>query len=273
MACAVHLKNAMKTLAPLLRRTLVLVAHPDDEVIGCGALLQRMKQGAVVFCTDGAPYDDFFWRRYGSREAYARLRQEEARRALGCVPGGVDPVFLADRDASLVDQHLFRWLPQAFEALTDLIEQRRPDALLTLAYEGGHPDHDSCCFLTAHLAKQHELPAWEFPLYYRSADGVGVKQEFPVPNGDEVVIQVNADEQNVKSRMLQAYASQGDIAAHFGVELERFRPIANYDFSRPPLPGVLNYEAWQWKITGSEVAASFVRFRESRKADLALQRS
>src|SRR5215472_15200110 len=176
----------METLGPLLRRTLVLVAHPDDEVIGCGALLQRMQEGAVVFCTDGAPYDDFFWRRYGSREAYARLRQGEARRALGCVPSQVDPIFLADRDGSLVDQQLFRFLPQAFETLSDLIAERRPDALLTLAYEGGHPDHDSCCFLTAQLARERNLPAWEFPLYHRSTDGVGVKQEFAIPSDDEV---------------------------------------------------------------------------------------
>jgi hypothetical protein len=100
-----------------------------------------------------------------------------------------------------------------------------------------------------------------------------VKQEFPIPNGDDVVIHSTGDEQDVKRRMLLAYASQGDIVSHFGVELERFRPLASYDFSRPPLPGVLNYEAWQWKVTGTEVAESFVRFMESRKPDLAAQHS
>lgn len=263
----------MKALAPLLGRTLVVVAHPDDEVIGCGALLQRMRQGAVVFCTDGAPLDDFFWKRYGSREAYAKVRQQEARKALGCIESKVDPIFLADRNSVLVDQQLFRFLPAAFEALSDLIRERRPEALLALTYEGGHPDHDSCCFLAAQLAKEHDIPAWEFPLYHRSTDGVGVKQEFAIPSGDDVVLHARADEKDVKRRMLDAYASQGDIGSHFGVELERYRPLANYDFSRPPLPGLLNYEAWQWPITGPQVCESFVRFLEagSRKPDLARQ--
>lgn len=257
--------HEMGTPAALLKRTLVLVAHPDDEVIGCGGLLQRMKQAAIVFCTDGAPYDDYFWRSYGSREAYARLRQEEARRALRYIGRNVEPIFLADRDPALVDQQLFRFLPQAFDTLNRLIREWLPDALLTLAYEGGHPDHDSCCFLTAQLAREHAIPAWEVPLYHRSTDGLGVKQEFAIPGDDEVVLHASPDEQDVKRKMLEAYASQGDIVAHFGVDLERIRPIADYDFSRPPLPGVLNYEAWQWRITGAEVAEGFVRFLEERK--------
>jgi LmbE family N-acetylglucosaminyl deacetylase len=151
-------------------------------------------------------------------------------------------------------------LPQAFEHMSKVIRQWRPQALLALAFEGGHPDHDCCCFLAAQLATAHNIAAWEFPLYHRSSDGIGVKQEFPIPDGEESVIHATADEQDVKRRMLEAYASQGDIISHFGVELERVRPLANYDFSRPPLPGVLNYEAWQWGITGAEVCGSFVRF-------------
>ena len=69
----------MEQLAPLLGRTLVIVGHPDDEAVGCGGLLQRMREPIVLFCTDGAPRDPFFWERYGSREAYARERREEVR--------------------------------------------------------------------------------------------------------------------------------------------------------------------------------------------------
>jgi hypothetical protein len=56
-------------IRPLLGRTLVLVAHPDDETGGCAALLQRMQQPIVVFATNGAPDDEFFWGPFGSREA------------------------------------------------------------------------------------------------------------------------------------------------------------------------------------------------------------
>ena len=72
----------MERLAPLLGKTLVIVAHPDDEIVGCGSLLQRVREPLVLFATDGAPRDRFFWENYGSREAYAQLpaRTKRARR-------------------------------------------------------------------------------------------------------------------------------------------------------------------------------------------------
>ncbi|PYX97930.1 MAG: hypothetical protein DMG63_13230 [Acidobacteria bacterium] len=66
-------------LAPLLGRTLVIVAHPDDETITCGGLLQRMRDPCVVFATDGAPEDAHTWGRFGSRERSAAIREQEAR--------------------------------------------------------------------------------------------------------------------------------------------------------------------------------------------------
>ena len=64
----------MHALAPLLGRTLIIVAHPDDEAVTCAALMQRMREPYVLFCTDGAPLDPYFWKKYGSREAYSLLR-------------------------------------------------------------------------------------------------------------------------------------------------------------------------------------------------------
>src|SRR5262249_54166008 len=148
----------------------------------------RMRSPAVVISTDGAPRDDYFWRRHGSREAYAALRKEEARRALAEVE--VDqPVFLAARNPAFVDQDLFRVLPEAFDALIEVAGEVRPEALLTLAYEGGHPDHDSCCFLTAQLARELNVPAWEMPLYHRSLNGLPVKQEFVAPGDPGIVLE------------------------------------------------------------------------------------
>ncbi len=73
----------MDTLSFLLGRTMLVLAHPDDECVTYGAMLQRMAEPVVRYMTDGAPRDSYFWGRHGSRQAYAELRQQEARRALG----------------------------------------------------------------------------------------------------------------------------------------------------------------------------------------------
>src|SRR5579864_3550959 len=118
-----HHNQDMSPLQRLLGRTMVVVAHPDDEAVGCGALLKRMRDPIVVFATDGAPFDKYFWGRYGSREAYRELRRKEARSALGLI--GVKNVFFLGDDQAIVDQQLFRNLPKAVDLLSRLVGQVR----------------------------------------------------------------------------------------------------------------------------------------------------
>jgi len=247
---------------------MVVVAHPDDEAVGCGALLKRMSDPIVVFATDGAPFDKYFWGRYGSREAYRELRRKEARSALGLI--GVKNVFFLGDDQAIVDQQLFRNLPRAVDFLSRLVEQLRPEILLTLAYEGGHPDHDSCNFLCYIVGRRLSVPVWEMPLYHRSSDGVGVFQEF-IDEGDEIVVQPTAEEIEDRKRMLIEYRSQGQTLQQFASTTERFRPLRRYDYTKPPHPGVLNYEAWQWPITGSQVAAEFSNYLQREESISASQ--
>lgn len=247
-------------LEPLLGRTLVVVAHPDDETISCGGLLQRMREPLVVFATDGAPEDDYFWRRFGSRENYAVVREDEARVALAAVSvNGVE--FLARRaGAPLIDQLLYRSLPAAFAALSKIIADLRPECLLTLAYEGGHPDHDSVSFLAAQLGRGFSLPVWEMPLYHKTPAGGGIYQRFVEEHGEVVEHHVAGEELAAKGRMLGCYKSQFDSLPSFKAELERFRPQAAYNYSCRPHAGKLNYEIWQWRMTPEEVCSAFVEF-------------
>ncbi len=250
----------MEELAPLLGRTLVIVAHADDEAIACGGLLQRMREPLVLICTDGAPRDRYFWEKYGSRDAYAALRREEARRALAHV-GVTRLEFLPPQpnpEQRFVDQDLFLHTRAALHRIDDLVTRIRPDALLTLAYEGGHPDHDTCAFLAWWLSREHVLPAWEAPLYHRKADGMIEKQCFMLPEGDEALFDATTEEVERKRRMLEEYVSQKETIDLFNPAIERFRPQAAYDVSRPPHPGVLNYEAWGWPVTGAQLVQAFL---------------
>jgi LmbE family N-acetylglucosaminyl deacetylase len=263
-------KESVRDITSLLGRTLVLVAHPDDETVGCGALLQRMREPVVAFCTDGAPRDDYFWKKYGSRLHYARVRQEEARRALSSI-GVTEIEFLADAPLpsgeGIADQELHHHMEVACERVTNLVRRHHPQAIVTTAYEGGHPDHDSCSVLAASLGRQHELTVWEFPLYHRISSGKILYQRFIVPDErEEAVLEVTPEELENKEQMIRAYSSQHPFLFEFDPNLERFRRQHAYDYSRPPHPGELNYEAWKWSVTGGQVCAAFGNFIRARAA-------
>jgi LmbE family N-acetylglucosaminyl deacetylase len=255
----------MQPLEQVLAHALVLVAHPDDETIGAGALLRRIRDAVVVFATDGAPRDVTFWQAFGSREAYANERKNEALQALD-IAGVQEVEFLADHSEIFVDQELFQHLAEALRLLSEIARGYSPKCILTLAYEGGHPDHDCCAFLGAQLASSFSLPIWEMPLYHRRTEGDDRRQEFLVRSNDEQTLELSQAEIELKKTMLGAYVSQREVLKGFRKNRELFRPHPAYDFSRPPHKGKLNYEFWEWPVTGADLCRAFKSFQASAHA-------
>ena len=225
--------------------------------------MQKMQRAVVVFATDGAPRNQGFWKQYGSRQAYAELRRHEARQALATI--GAWPVFLVDRvEGGIADQELFQNLPAAVAALEKVIDRLGPDCILAPAYEGGHPDHDAACFMAWVAGRHAATPVWESPLYHAKADGGRAVQTFPHATGGELELHADQEVLQKKIEMLRIYRSQGLALEDFRPDVETFRPIANYDFIRPPLPWKLNYEQWGWTMTGEDVAGAFAAYLRER---------
>lgn len=256
------------TLNQLLRRTLVLVAHPDDESVSCGALLQRIASPLVVFCTDATPESPYFWGAYDSREAYQNLRRTEAMKALRTAGVNDFEFFAATSDSLFRDQYLYRVLPEAIKALDRLVLRFRPDAILAPAYEGGHPDHDCCSFLASRLGRKYGIPVWEMPLYHRSASDFIVCQSFIDAHGTEIELHPTSAEMKTKKQMINAYQSQASVWKFVRPGMiESFRPQPEYDYTLAPHPGLLNYEAWQWPMSGNDLCSAFKAY-EQRVPDL-----
>ena len=58
------------------RTLLIVAAHPDDDVLGAGALLTQASKAAVVYVTDGAPRDGADARAHGFADAAAYATAE-----------------------------------------------------------------------------------------------------------------------------------------------------------------------------------------------------
>jgi LmbE family N-acetylglucosaminyl deacetylase len=240
----------------LLQRPLVLVAHQDDEALGCGILLQRAQDPVVIFATDGAPVDEYFWREYGSRERLAVIRRQEAARAMMEI-GVRHYEILAFRD-----QRLFEHLHAALDRVLKFARDHACRTIVTHAYEGGHPDHDACSYLGFLSGECLGIPVWEMPLYHR-ANGSPQMQCFITGEADIVLTPTEA-EYDRKRRMAAAYVSQGEVIRAFPERTEIFRGQPRYDYSRPPHVGTLNYEAWHWPIAGHDVSRAIADFANSR---------
>jgi LmbE family N-acetylglucosaminyl deacetylase len=130
--------------------TLFVIAHQDDEI----ALVSRMRlcvgRGDRITCiclTDGATRID------------AATRDEETKRVL-----------------ATLDVHDYRvgheriadgTLPDHLDAALALLESQADafDEVVTLAWEGGHQDHDAAHLVAALFAERRNLPCLELPLY------------------------------------------------------------------------------------------------------------
>jgi LmbE family N-acetylglucosaminyl deacetylase len=232
-------------------RALIVVAHPDDEVLGAGIWMHRHGRFDchILHLTDGSPRDAEDARSAGfeTREAYAAARRLELRAALELigVPGK------NCYETGTVDKEAYLHLGELTEALQTVVEKVKPSVVLTSAYEGGHPDHDAAAFAVSGVrARNPDLDVLEFPLYHASARGEMVTGSFADDRPGAEVLWLTRTERQLKRRMLECFVSQAHVLRHFRVEREGFRRAAEYDFTKPPHPGELLYEQWGWGISG-----------------------
>ena len=237
-------------------RVAVIVAHPDDEAIGAGILLEGLPGTVVTHVTDGAPRDQRAARRRGfrNRDAYAEARRAEVISALRLV--GIEESQI--RCFGFVDGEATYRLVELCHRVIDLLIELQPDVVLTHPYEGGHTDHDATAF-AVHLAcgilrrEGVTAPVVLELTSYHNANGKRARSRFiERPNVPVRELGLTPEEQLLKLRMFEQFVSQRDCLSAFPVEAERFRLAPRYVFTAPPHEGELDYERYCSIICGEE---------------------
>lgn len=226
----------------IAERVAIVVAHPDDETLFCGALLARLDDAVLVHVTDGAPADMIDARRLGFMDCagYAATRAAELDAALAALGyrGERRGYAVADKEAVY---HL------------DAIAARLRDDLagaavvITHPYEGGHPDHDVCSLA---VARATSAPVVEFACYCEH-DGERHFARF-WPGTEEYTRSLTSDDAYRTATALRAHSSQGDVFGAWRPTRESWRAAPRYDFTVPPPPARVLYDGFGWTLTSSE---------------------
>jgi glycosyltransferase involved in cell wall biosynthesis/LmbE family N-acetylglucosaminyl deacetylase len=163
-----------------MRRLTVLAAHPDDETLGCGALIARTRDAGlpvrVVVATDG---------RYSTAsevltpERLAELRSVELRAA--CTQLGVPDSEIVE--LGFVDGTLARERGALLDRLTGLLEAEPPDVLLVPCARDVHPDHEELFRAAVRAAARLDpaptvlaYPIWSWAT---PGSGTGLRERLP----------------------------------------------------------------------------------------------
>jgi len=234
----------------------VIVAHPDDEVVGAGSLIHKLNDVTIVHASNGAPRaakilekSEFLTPKdYGE----ARIKACACALAIAKIP--------AERIIEF--GYMALDLPHRLMSLTRSVMafllNSSSEIVLTNAYDGGHPDHDATAFAThtaIDLIKRSGLKPpviFEFGLYPDADSRTRVLDFLPGSGKETTIVVLDGKARKLKLQMFDCLSTQGGPLNASPFESEKFRRAPSYDFRRLPGCGAPHYESFDWGFSGDD---------------------
>ncbi|NLH47899.1 MAG: hypothetical protein GX444_04760 [Myxococcales bacterium] len=163
------------------RRPLFMIPHQDDE-LGTSGLIQRIgAKSRVIWVTNG---DGLYFEMKVTPEEYGNLRMKESVNAVGslgiaaentrCLAYSEVEIYrrmsLLQKDPACLKDHINFWAAIR-EGVRQAVFAAEPDAVFTLAWQGGHPEHDLTHYFTRLAVDDYEreigrpIPFFHMPAY------------------------------------------------------------------------------------------------------------
>ncbi|MBS0244722.1 MAG: PIG-L family deacetylase, partial [Proteobacteria bacterium] len=229
--------------------TLFILAHQDDELGALELIRRKRAQGArcvFAYLTNGD------W-----AGADPRRRNAESARVLSSFGVSSADLNFIGTDLGVSDGNLSKRLDDVWPALLRLLDVTgRPAAIVTLAYEGGHQDHDAANVLATILANRlgvldacRQFPFYRAPLVgpapfvvFRTLAANGPTEELSIAQADWLRYLSHSAHYPSQRKAMIGLAPL--IAAHyaFGGGL-RLQPLSLPRIADRPHSGALLYES------------------------------
>ena len=247
-----------------MKNLLFIIPHPDDEIVGCCIMLKKFldegKQITLFFLTNGIIDINQMWFWDKKNFEYLLLRRNNeminSLRRLGIKD------FICQHISS---RTLKNNIAGTYKKIKDIIRKKKIDTIFCPAYEGGHQDHDVSNFICSRLIDRCKI--FEFAEYNNSENRVK-SNEFIEESGNQIVIKLNKKERKIKSDYLMLYSSEKKNLTYVKTNIESYRQLYSYDYSKPPHSGVLFYRrfrhfSWHPRVDGDHPSLICDKIKES----------
>lgn len=210
-------------------RPLFVLAHHDDEIPTSG-LLQRLPSGKRIAWVTNS--DGLYFESDKTPAEYGQLRIAEGLASVS--NAGVGPEAVTNLEFSEVE--IYRQLSRLhsgattmsqarpfFQAIRDRVKETvlalQPDAVFTLAWQGGQPEHDLTHFFTMLALRDLQKATGQRPEFFHMPAyeyTILVAMRFnPLYRGTRIRLRLTAAELEKKMAMMQAYPSQVRLFGDF----------------------------------------------------------